>query len=162
MLVRALQIASGLLLIAIGRRWDPRRADRAADVATLAQFFLREAEAQVGRTGLQLSDAAIRALEAHAWPGNVRELRHAVEHALIVCDGPVIEVEHLPRTVRGPATAPAGDGGEISTLQDLERNHIARVLRHVGGHRANAARLLGISERNLYRKIHEHGLDEPS
>jgi DNA-binding NtrC family response regulator len=81
-----------------------------------------------------------------------------VEHALIVCEDAEIQLAHLPSAVRAPAQAAGGDEHELLTLQELERAHIARALKLHGGHRARVARALGISERNLYRKLNEHGL----
>jgi DNA-binding NtrC family response regulator len=107
--------------------------------------------------GRALAPDARAALERHDWPGNVRELRHAVEHALIVCDGPIIEAAHLPRALRAPSSRAPADT-ELLTLDELERQHIARALELLGGHRARVASALGISERNLYRKLKEHGL----
>ena len=103
-----------------------------------------------------------RSSGAHAWPGNVRELLHVVEAAMIVCDGPEVLPSHLPESFRaasaatGPSAAAAG--AKLPTLDELERAHIAAALTATAGHRGNAARMLGISERNLYRKLREYGL----
>ena len=88
---------------------------------------------------------------------------------MVVCEGPLIKPDHLPASVRtdaggrghAPATAQdsptgAGEGG-IPTLEEVERAHIERVLRAHNGHRGLAAKALGISERNLYRKLREWG-----
>jgi DNA-binding NtrC family response regulator len=86
-----------------------------------------------------------------------------VEAAEVVCDGTEIRAEHLPLSVRGGSAPPAAavstvDGGRVPTLVELELMHIRRVLEASHGHRGNAARALGISERNLYRKLKEHRL----
>jgi DNA-binding NtrC family response regulator len=111
----------------------------------------------------RLSDAAARALSVHPWPGNVRELLHVVEAAMIVCDGEEILPEHLPplamRTATAAAATPAEAATTVATLEAVERAQIELALRATGGHRSQAARLLGISERNLYRKLHEYQLD---
>ena len=97
------------------------------------------------------------ALRRHSWPGNVRELLHAVEAAVVVCEGAEILAEHLPhRRVRRRRRAP--ENGALPTLVELELMHIRRALEASHGHRGNAARILGISERNLYRKLKEHRL----
>ncbi len=98
-------------------------------------------------------------LRRHDWPGNVRELKHVVEAALVVCDGPEVRPEHLPAAVRQTRAAAASDAPveSIPTLEALERDHIRRVLDAVHGHRGQAAKALGISERNLYRKLREYG-----
>jgi DNA-binding NtrC family response regulator len=133
----------------------PPLRERRADIGLLFDHFLRKLDRTPG--GRALTAEARTALERHDWPGNVRELRHAVEHALIVCEGSSIELQHLPRAVRAPAEAGEADR-ELPTLYEVERQHIARALKLLGGHRARVAHVLGISERNLYRKLKEHGL----
>jgi DNA-binding NtrC family response regulator len=99
-------------------------------------------------------------LQQHDWPGNVRELFHAIEAAVVVCEGGEILPEHLPaplRDSRPPGRPP--DATPIATLEAMERAHIERALRATAGHRGQAARVLGISERNLYRKLREYELE---
>ncbi len=108
-----------------------------------------------------LSPRALEVLQRHDWPGNVRELLHAIEAAMVVCDGDEIRPEHLPRALTAPLPAAAKLGtpeASLPTLEQMEREHIARALRATDGHRGHAARMLGISERNLYRKLREYGL----
>jgi DNA-binding NtrC family response regulator len=84
---------------------------------------------------------------------------HAVERALIVCEGDEIGPEHLPSALRSRDSASsAKDGRPLPSLAEMERNHIVRVLESVDGHRERAARILGISERNLYRKLKAYGV----
>ena len=139
----------------------PPLRERRSDVELLARHFVASLNARFG-TSKQLSESALAALGGYAWPGNVRELQHVVEAALVLCDGDAILPEHLPAGVRSNATAGAPslrqDPLSLPTLQQLEREHVERVLRASDGHRGNAARILGISERNLYRKLREYGL----
>ena len=85
-----------------------------------------------------------------------------IEAAVVVGDGDEILPHHLPAAVRStPAASSAGPGGgpeTFATLDELERAHIESALRATNGHRSHAAKILGISERNLYRKLKEHGL----
>ena len=89
---------------------------------------------------------------------------HAVEAAAVVCEGAEIEAEHLPAAVRGGAAGnPGGPGGPthgtpMVTLEELELMHIRRALEVSGGHRGNAAQMLGISRTTLYRSMREYGL----
>jgi DNA-binding NtrC family response regulator len=97
-------------------------------------------------------------LRGHDWPGNVRELKHAIEAALVLCDGDEVRPEHLVAAIRRAApAAPPPSNDPLPTLDVLERDHIRRVLDAVHGHRGQAAKTLGISERNLYRKLREMG-----
>jgi DNA-binding NtrC family response regulator len=152
----------------------PALRERHGDVALLAGHFLAVLNERYG-TRRRLGERALEVLERHDWPGNVRELQHAIESAMVVCDGEEILPRHLPRAVGTASSTPqAGtaaatpSAGSISTsapavatlptLEQMEREHVARALRAADGHRARAAKLLGISERNLYRKLREYGL----
>jgi DNA-binding NtrC family response regulator len=140
----------------------PPLRKRAGDVELLARHFVDRLNERYG-SRKALSEGALEALCRHAWPGNVRELLHAVEAAVVVCEGDAILAEHLPPPVRAAsaplaAALPAVDGGRLPTLVELELMHIRRALEASHGHRGNAARALGISERNLYRKLKEHRL----
>jgi DNA-binding NtrC family response regulator len=137
----------------------PALRERAADIDVLAAHFVGMLNERFG-CRKRLSPAALDALRRHAWPGNVRELLHVLESALVVCDASEILPVHLPpaiRTTAAPVPLSAGDR-ELATLDEMERLHVEQALRSSGGHRGKAARLLGISERNLYRKLREYGL----
>jgi len=143
-------------LNAIKIELTPLRA-RPDEIPVLVSHFVSLHNARHG-TGKRVSPAASRVLAHCEWPGNVRQLRHVMERALVLADGEAILPGDLPPEVR-EAERLSLDRSEM-TLQEIERRHIARVLAEVRGHRARAAMLLGISERNLYRKIREHRLDE--
>ncbi len=130
---------------------------RRTEIPTLVEHFVALHNARYG-TRKRVAPATSRILSAYAWPGNVRQLRHVIERALVLADADAITPADLPSEVRESEGQLADR--QALTLSELERRHIARVLAEVGGHRSRAAQLLGISERNLYRKIHEHRLDE--
>ena len=134
----------------------PPLRERQGDIDLLAEHFVTTFNARFSQRK-RIGEAALALLRHHDWPGNVRELSHAVEHAMVVCPGDEIQPEHLPVALRDPSAHPGGVAteGSLPSLAEMERVHIARVLQSVGGHRANAARILGISERNLYRKLKE-------
>ena len=138
----------------------PLRA-RGADVELLAQHFVATLNERFG-SGKQISEEALQLLRRHTWPGNVRELLHVVEAAMVLCEGTCILPEHLPATLRNPRVAAApsisANSASLPTLEQAERELIRLALEASNGHRGNAARVLGISERNLYRKLHEHAL----
>jgi transcriptional regulator with PAS, ATPase and Fis domain len=143
----------------------PPLRKRGEDIELLAHHFVRLLNERYG-TEKVLGESALAALRAHGWPGNVRELLHAVEAAAVVCEGREIGADHLPPSVRGAPTvevavredASAADGVRFPTLEELELMHIRRALESSHGHRGSAARMLGISERNLYRKLKEYRL----
>ena len=108
--------------------------------------------------------AAMEALRRHAWPGNVRELLHAVEAAVVVCEGDgdparAPAAAGARRTRRRPPPVPrTAMAAACPRWWNWSWMHIRRALEASHGHRGNAARMLGISERNLYRKLKEHRL----
>jgi DNA-binding NtrC family response regulator len=138
----------------------PLRA-RGVDVELLAQHFVTVLNERFS-SGKQISAEVLQLMRRHDWPGNVRELLHVVEAAMVLCEGTCILPEHLPAPLRnsraGIEARFASNGSSLPTLEQAEREHIRLALQASSGHRGNAARILGISERNLYRKLHEHGL----
>jgi DNA-binding NtrC family response regulator len=134
--------------------------ERREEIPHLIQHFTNRHNGRGGALKV-FSPAAIDALTSYDWPGNIRELRHAVEYALVIADGDEAGKADLPPQVaRASARPPPAASGPIQTLAALERRHIADVLAATNGHRVRAATALGISERGLYRKIREYGLDE--
>ena len=137
----------------------PPLRERRPDIDLLAAHFVQMLNERFD-SRKSLSAAALDALRRHDWPGNVRELLHVVESAMVVCEGGEILPDHLPASLRQPAApraaASAPDESRLQSLGELERAHIERVLRATNGHRGQAAQILGISERNLYRKLQEY------
>jgi DNA-binding NtrC family response regulator len=129
----------------------PPLRSRTGDVELLARQFAAMLNERYG-TAKTIGEAAMEALRHHSWPGNVRELKHAIEAAMAVCEGDEIEPGHL-RVPGRPAAK-----RELPTLEELERDHICSALAATGGNRAQTAKILGISERNLYRKLKDYHL----
>jgi DNA-binding NtrC family response regulator len=140
----------------------PPLRERKEDIPPLVEHFIRNSSI-VPKRAITVSTEAMAVLQKYTWPGNVRELENVIERALILCDGGVVEPEHLPLGVRlTPSFDPGGDENDLLELEEVERRYIRRVLEMCKGHRHRAAAILGISERNLYRKLKEIGeLAEP-
>ena len=139
--------------------WLPPLRERLGDVLLLAEHFLRRLG---GDSPKRLSAAAARLLLAHPWPGNVRELRNAMERAAILSHGPVIEVEHIGLQATAALTPGLDidlEGPMAAAIAQLEREMIVRALAATAGNRAEAARRLGLSRQQLYRKLAELDLD---
>lgn len=136
----------------------PPLRERAEDIPLIARDVIRMLASTRGRPEVQLTRAAEDALRAYRWPGNIRELQNVLERALLRSEGPELDVGHLALEVEAPASAPGVTGGEALTLEELERQHIARVLSHEGGRVERAARQLGIPRSTLYQKIKRLGL----
>jgi two-component system, NtrC family, response regulator AtoC len=138
----------------------PPLRERRSDVPLLARHFTGVFNERFGFQK-RLGAEALELLARHDWPGNVRELLHAVESAVVVSEGDEIRPEHLPAALRAPVAGgiePLRADGRVRTLEEMERAHIELALRVTKGHRGDAAVMLGISERNLYRKIREYDL----
>ena len=153
----------------------PTLRERAADIPLLIEHFVRQFAKRHGKTIRGVSLPARIRLGSYAWPGNVRQLRNVVESMVVVdCDG-TLDVDDLPLELEPEA---AGTGGSAAAdaagaaaesqpgiaalvgrpLEEVERIFIGATLKLTGGNREQAAELLGIGERTLYRKIKEYQL----
>jgi len=128
----------------------PSLRDRRSDIPLLARHFLEVYGDRFGRPGLSLSAAALDELLRYPFPGNVRELENVVQAAVALVQGGEIGPEDLG--LEGLGGAEVADGS-LDTLAEIERRHVERVLRAVGGNRQEAARVLGIDRSTLYRKL---------
>jgi two-component system, NtrC family, response regulator AtoC len=140
----------------------PPLRERPEDLPELAQFFLARHAARMGLTAHGISSAAMQAIAEHAWPGNVRELEHAIERALVMTGGGVIEPSDLPALARSTDGRPGATDGTLSVKRqttELEKALIRRALERTRGNRTRAARLLELSHRALLYKIREYGLE---
>jgi two-component system response regulator HydG len=141
----------------------PALASRREDIPLLADAFLRRFAAKNGKTLRGFSPEAQSTLENYAWPGNVRELEHAVERAVVLARGDVLEVSDLPESVR---KGPLGSAGQLiipigTPMEEVERRVIHETLRHTKGDKTLAARLLGIAARTIYRKLEREASGGP-
>ncbi len=134
----------------------PPLRERREDIPLLVEHFLARSSVHRGRPRT-VTPQALEVLLDHQWPGNVRELANVVERALIASRGEPIRPEHLLLSSR-PAALPALSSDGLQPLESIERAHIAHVLSAVEGNKRRAARILGISLRNLYRKLESYGL----
>jgi len=140
----------------------PPLRERKDDTPLLANHFLKRFERSLGRGGMRFSKGAMKLLISYAWPGNVRELENTIERAAILAETDVVHSHDLPDKLRSTAL-PAGvemDNGNV-TLEELEREHIKRVLGRVEGNKDRAAQMLGIHVSTLYRKMQRYRLDGP-
>ncbi len=135
----------------------PPLRERANDVLSLANHFLARYGRDRGGPPLSISVQVAERLTAYDWPGNVRELENCIERAVALARFDRIVVEDLPERIRAYRTSGLRpvpeDTSEIVTLDELERRHLLRVLRLVGGNKSRAAQLLGLDRRTLYRKL---------
>jgi two-component system response regulator HydG len=146
----------------------PPLRERREDVRLLADFFLKEAVAEAGSKVKGITASAMNVLAAYDWPGNIRQLRHAVRTMVILSDRNELDVGDLPPEIHrvhrlpGKALAKSDLPGLTKTprlsLDEIEKQAVIDALAKAGNNRQQAAKLLGIGERTLYRKIREYGL----
>ncbi len=145
----------------------PALRERGEDIVVLARALLEGFASDLGRRGLRLSAGAERALCGYPWPGNVRELRNVLERAVLLSNRDVLEADDLrfrapAFTSEAAAADPPQDASDATlTLEQLERVHIERVLRQLGGRVAEAAQRLGVPRSTLYQKVKKFGLTLP-
>jgi DNA-binding NtrC family response regulator len=109
---------------------------------------------------MRFSKGAMRLLMNYRWPGNVRELENTIERAVILAETDVIHTHDLPEKLHDSLPANADDSETPGmTLEELEREHMRRVLNQVKGDKVKAAQMLGIHLSTLYRKVQRYRLD---
>jgi DNA-binding NtrC family response regulator len=128
----------------------PRLSQRREDLPLLQRHFLERYAAQYQKPLRGISRKAQILLTRHFWPGNVRELENVIAHACMMAQGNVIEVGDLPEALRNEQSESAEWDSELCSLEEVQRRHIQRVLRHVKDNKAQAAQILGISRTTLY------------
>lgn len=133
----------------------PPLRQRMEDVVPLARSFLVRYAAKYRKTIRDFTPAAQREMTAHAWPGNIRELQHAVEKAVILCDGPEITPDTLLlHRVVAPVIGPEA----FTTFEQMERAMIEHAMTQHGGNLSAVAQQLGVTRQTLYNKIKRYGL----
>ncbi|HEX8179799.1 MAG TPA: sigma-54 dependent transcriptional regulator [Pyrinomonadaceae bacterium] len=143
----------------------PPLRERREDIPALVQHFIALYRTRFNRPTLALAPAAQQRLNTYDWPGNVRELRNTLERAAALTNSDTLEAEQLLMPNARTDASASNDGvtnHAPPTLEELERQHILRVLAEQGGNRERAAAILGISARTLYRKLREYETGQQS
>ncbi len=145
----------------------PALRERKEDLPDLVNAFLHDMNEKYCRSIASVSEAVMAAFVAYAWPGNVRELRNLLERAVIVCQGAIIEVGHLPPGfghVSPPASAQEANAVRLlvgTTVDEAERLLILKTLEATHNNKTRAADILGISLKTLHNKLKEYGSQTP-
>jgi DNA-binding NtrC family response regulator len=149
----------------------PPLRSRPQDIPELFGYFLKEVCSELGRSISMITEAAMSILQGYDWPGNIRQLRHCIRTMVVMCEGDTLDVVDIPpeinriKQIEGQVAPHARQVvgvqfPEISdmTLAELEQMHIRNVLEKTEGNRSEAAKVLKIGERTLYRKIKEYDI----
>ena len=132
----------------------PPLRERRDDIPELAEYFLVKYRQKLSKSISGFEPEALDVLGGYHWPGNVRELENVVERAVIICDADRIRAEDL-----SIAAAPAdGRGTASASLEEIEKEHILKILGETGGNQSLASQLLGIDRKTLYLKLKKYGI----
>jgi DNA-binding NtrC family response regulator len=142
----------------------PALRNRAGDIPVLVEGLLGKVTADLGKPIRYVTPTALARLTAYQWPGNVRELENMLTRAVVLAKTDVLDETLLPLGASAPTGVPAAAAAEsdaegaLSTLREIERRHISRVLAHTEWNKRRACAILDISRPTLDRKIDEYGL----
>jgi two-component system response regulator HydG len=150
----------------VGALHLPPLRERTEDIEPLCNHFIEAFSKKLGKRVTGVDPGALDLFVRAPWAGNVREIANMIERAMIVTKGPLIVVDDLPvhllvpppPAARPDEPAPTQSMPDLS-LQAAERSQILRALNAAGGRRIDAARLLGLSRRTLYRKLDKYGIN---
>ena len=137
----------------------PSLRDRIEDVPLLADHFLKVYNEKYNKNIARFSEASMVRLQKHAWPGNIRELQHAVERAVIMSGGNVLQPEDF--NFATSQNVPGQEDGvnlDHFNLEEVEKILIRKVLKKYNGNITQAAGSLGLTRSSLYRRLEKHGL----
>ncbi len=138
----------------------PSLRERQEDIPLLANYFVREFARRIGKRINSINQKALEKLTRYEWPGNVRELANILERAVILCQGRVLQEEHI-----GIFTAATPTLEKFETLEEAERRHILQALEKTHGVLAGpkgAAQLLGINRSTLWSRMRKLGIESES
>ncbi len=138
----------------------PALRQRREDIPVLVQHFIQQANKEHKSAFTGVSSEVMRKLVNHQWPGNVRELRNVIFRMCLEADGPILQVDDLPDSLKASTDIVLAGPPNLAgmSMADVEKLHIMNTLRLFGGNREKTAKALGIGARTLYRKLRDYGL----
>lgn len=141
----------------------PPLRERREDIPLLVYYFLKQAAERYNKPIENVMPETQQMLMGYAWPGNVRQLKNVIENMVVLSTGPQLTPQSLPSEIRPAANIELTgqlDNVVGMSLEDIEKAAIRNALKSTSGNREQAAKMLGIGERTLYRKIKEYDLTE--
>jgi len=139
----------------------PALRERVEDIPILTAYFIKEAASETGSQVTGITEAAQTILNGFDWPGNIRQLRNCVRTMVVMCERRILDIQDIPPEIHRPRQlAAAGEKPDLAgvSLGELEKQAIIDTLAKTQNNREQAAKILGIGERTLYRKIKEYNL----
>jgi len=140
----------------------PALRSRIEDIEVLAEYFLKEAAGETGSKVTGITDAAKTILTNYSWPGNIRQLRNCIRTMVVMCEKDKLDARDIPPEIHQVRQLAAGGRSQRDlsgmSLSELEKQAIIDTLAKTNNNREKTAKILGIGERTLYRKIKEYNL----
>jgi DNA-binding NtrC family response regulator len=138
----------------------PPLRERRDGIVAMGHHFLMRYAKQFDKSVRRFSPVALRALEEYAWPGNVRELENVIQRAVVMADGPTVELWHLPKPLCNGVEQQQAECSYDGEVREFKRRLILRALRDCDGSKSEAARRLGIARGYLHRLINQLHIEE--
>jgi two-component system response regulator HydG len=139
----------------------PPLRERAEDIPFLARYFLRKYNNENNKNIADFTPEVMEFFMKYPWPGNVRELENAVEHSVVIAQGDLITLEHLPVLLKKSSCSECLPiGHQAGTLDEMEKQHILKVLTETNWNYTHTAEALGISRSTLHNKIKYHQITD--
>src|SRR4029079_18655190 len=143
----------------------PPLRSRLEEIRPLAETFLRQICRDLGREPPLLPQASVAHLESYGWPGNIRELKNVIERAVLLCEGPILEPQHMPleRPLSESQKLPASGtpGGAAAAAGNSERDRIMEALAACAGNQSRAAKMMGMPRRTFVSRLDEYKIPRP-
>jgi DNA-binding NtrC family response regulator len=136
----------------------PALRERVEDIEPLARHFLEKYAREFKREINGFSPEALQRLVLHEWPGNVRELENVIQAAVALCEGPQLEVHHLPMGIGEPGAPGSFREAKADAVKRFERDYLLRLLHASGGNISRGARIAGKHRRAFWELIRKHGI----
>ena len=138
----------------------PALRERREDIPLLVYYFLQQASERYNKPIEGVKPETQQLLMSYSWPGNVRQLKNVIENMVVLSSDPLLGPDSLPREIRPASAELTGGMNNLVgiSIEQAEKELIRNTLKMVNGNREQAAQILGIGERTLYRKIKEYGL----
>ena len=139
--------------------------ERVEDIVPLTEYFVHLLNEEMGKRVSRIPKAHLEALKSYDWPGNVRELQNVLRRGMILSRGEILELNEnwlekkdQPRKAQSETAPGPEEETVLQSLEEVERAHIMKVLKHTRGNYGEACKILGISRPTLRRKISEYNL----
>lgn len=142
----------------------PPLRERLEDITPLVEYYITQLNQELHKKIERIPNRYLELMKSYDWPGNIRELQNVLRRAMILSDGSVLEIDECGlqrRECRIDGRQDADEGAQtLRSLEEMEKDHILKVLRHTGGNYGEACKILGVSRPTLRKKISDYGLKE--